>query len=986
MANTLDFTFRGKDKTQSAFSSLNRSISKTQITFDKLKGAMGAIAGVTAVAVLADFAKDLSKTADRIGKVASKLGISTSALQKFQFSAEQSGVSTETLNMAFQRFTRRIADARDGTGTALKAFNQMGISLSGAGGKAKSAEQLFMEVADVMKDIESETDKVSLAFKFFDSEGVSLVNMLQNGSGALKDYGNQLEDVGGIIDEKAIKATERFNDALNLLSKASRGIFSSLVLGIDDFIDRVPKALSKIQKFMGGEEFKIDFTKALGMSANELKQVFEDSTDELQRVDGILKNLRDTRKQMNKGEIFYKTILEEETKLNKQQYKLAEDREKLLTIISKKTGDLRDLTEETKDEQTDTNKLIRVENLGVEAVVKQKNIGKQLTEQTLEAIESTIKPTLILKELEEDTLDLYRQDVDEHKKINKELSEEEKRRKKIAKQNFEIGSAFIDGIKGASAQADRFFTAMGIQLKQVGDQMKLVFDTNWVAVVVKFAMSSKKVMGIVDKIFGTVGGAIDNIFEKLLPGLGDTNEMVLNTGNTIHEVLKTVEELSTEISDYNMTISGITDEAKELAQIEQSYQANRKKAEELDSGFLLYVADLTKQQALLARTTERVARATEAFKQSASSYITALETAGFTDLQKDLFLQAKGFITGPMKIFGDIIEGSKEILGIAEKRLPTAEAEKVTLQAFIDEKDFGKKKEMAKASDFLMSILGDQLAIIEKGVDKADFMEDVEVLGLKIGEKFDATGFIKATAKYQEAVLAFGKAIPDTAMGLLNDEIKALTDSISLQNGIVTTNTDLMDQASGGLFEMVKETIKSEFASGKSKEKILLDLDVVSSKLSEAGLSVDDLKTYIDGLKKFGDEIIEPNITYKKAIPETPPPTKPFSGNVDPSAGAYAMGGLVKRYPFGGKIYGPGHTSGGVNANLEGGEFVMSRSAVQKHGSDFMSAVNNGSMGGGVQVNIYDGTGQKITEFESGLRVEINQRANRYNEFPALAY
>ena len=31
-------------------------------------------------------------------------------------------------------------------------------------------------------------------------------------------------------------------------------------------------------------------------------------------------------------------------------------------------------------------------------------------------------------------------------------------------------------------------------------------------------------------------------------------------------------------------------------------------------------------------------------------------------------------------------------LDIAEKRLPTAEAEKVTLQAFIDEKDFGKKQ------------------------------------------------------------------------------------------------------------------------------------------------------------------------------------------------------------------------------------------------------------------------------------------------------
>ena len=130
--------------------------------------------------------------------------------------------------------------------------------------------------------------------------------------------------------------------------------------------------MSKIQKFIGGEEFKIDFNKAFGMSAKELEQVFEASTDELQRLDGVLKNVRDTRKQMNKGEIFYTTILKEENKLNEKQKKLFQDRSKLLELISKKTGKTLDLTKDVKDEQVDINSLIRVENLGVEAIVKQK--------------------------------------------------------------------------------------------------------------------------------------------------------------------------------------------------------------------------------------------------------------------------------------------------------------------------------------------------------------------------------------------------------------------------------------------------------------------------------------------------------------------------------------------------------------------------------------------------------------------------------------
>jgi len=38
-----------------------------------------------------------------------------------------------------------------------------------------------------------------------------------------------------------------------------------------------------------------------------------------------------------------------------------------------------------------------------------------------------------------------------------------------------------------------------------------------------------------------------------------------------------------------------------------------------------------------------------------------------------------------------------------------------------------------------------------------------------------------------------------------------------------------------------------------------------------------------------------------------------------------------------------------------------------------------------VVVNIYDGTGQRINEYDSSIRVEINERASRFNEFPAMA-
>ena len=45
---------------------------------------------------------------------------------------------------------------------------------------------------------------------------------------------------------------------------------------------------------------------------------------------------------------------------------------------------------------------------------------------------------------------------------------------------------------------------------------------------------------------------------------------------------------------------------------------------------------------------------------------------------------------------------------------------------------------------------------------------------------------------------------------------------------------------------------------------------------------------------------------------------------------------------------------------------------------------SNGGSGNGVEVNIFDGTGQKISEYDSSIRVQITERASRNSQFAAL--
>ena len=51
------------------------------------------------------------------------------ALQELRFAAKASGIEQQTLDMALQRFTRRAAEAAQGTGEAKDALAQMGMRL-----------------------------------------------------------------------------------------------------------------------------------------------------------------------------------------------------------------------------------------------------------------------------------------------------------------------------------------------------------------------------------------------------------------------------------------------------------------------------------------------------------------------------------------------------------------------------------------------------------------------------------------------------------------------------------------------------------------------------------------------------------------------------------------------------------------------------------------------------------------------------------------
>jgi len=239
------------DKLGRTQGSAGKSAEKSSKSFDKLAKQLRGGANVAAkwtagvaaagAAMTAAFVKSGMNSVDSLAKVSDKLGIATDSLAKLRFAAEQTGVSSNTLDMALQRMTRRVAEAGQGTGEAVKALKELGLNAKDLA--QQSPDQVFREVTRAMEGVDNQSDKVRLAFKLFDSEGVNLVNTLGAGVDDLDRFGDEAEAAGLAISRDMAARVEGANDALNRVSKTTEGFSQQLAVKFAPAIEAAGAAL-----------------------------------------------------------------------------------------------------------------------------------------------------------------------------------------------------------------------------------------------------------------------------------------------------------------------------------------------------------------------------------------------------------------------------------------------------------------------------------------------------------------------------------------------------------------------------------------------------------------------------------------------------------------------------------------------------------------------------------------------------------------------
>lgn len=206
---------------------------------DQMKKFARLAAGAFSVNAIVGFGRETLQMAEQIDLASKKIGVTAENFQVFSEAAQRVGLSSQAAETALQRFSRRAAEAGNGTGVLYKEFQNLGIATKDANGNMRDVTDILGDYADAVAGTSSASERLRLSVAAFDTEGAGLVNTLSKGSKGFQDLNKEMREANQIMSSESI---QRASEISQKWDEVTRGIslkMKSVGLEAVEFWDKV---------------------------------------------------------------------------------------------------------------------------------------------------------------------------------------------------------------------------------------------------------------------------------------------------------------------------------------------------------------------------------------------------------------------------------------------------------------------------------------------------------------------------------------------------------------------------------------------------------------------------------------------------------------------------------------------------------------------------------------------------------------------------
>ena len=217
--------------------------------------AAAGVAAVVAVVIkleekLMDVTKETAAAAKALETLSLQTSVSTTDLQAFQYAEDFIGVSSDQLADSLKDLTTKMSDAANGNEETAAKFDQLGVSIYDAQGNLRSSYDVFLDVIDGLGEMSNQAERDALAMSLINESAQQLNPLIEQGSGSLKKYAAEAENVGYILSNDQLKALTAVDEAQNRLLKSqeavSKQISAEYAPYMSDALNEIRELIEKV--------------------------------------------------------------------------------------------------------------------------------------------------------------------------------------------------------------------------------------------------------------------------------------------------------------------------------------------------------------------------------------------------------------------------------------------------------------------------------------------------------------------------------------------------------------------------------------------------------------------------------------------------------------------------------------------------------------------------------------------------------------------
>lgn len=245
--------------------------------------------------------KSTVETGDEIATLANKYDMSAESIQKWNYIALQSDVSSDSLYKGLSKVREVIGKGLVGeTNSSTQAIQALGLNISSFG----NSEEAFKAIVEQMSNIKDSTLQAYYANQIFGTElATQLLPIIKTGEGNINKFASEFEQIGYLSNEQVQSLSEfdnemnkvnaQFENAKLQLGLALMPILENLNAFLTDFIVPIVKSLAE---WFGNLSTPLQRIVTGGiMLVASLSPVFMI----MSKISGILPTLKDKMKALN---------------------------------------------------------------------------------------------------------------------------------------------------------------------------------------------------------------------------------------------------------------------------------------------------------------------------------------------------------------------------------------------------------------------------------------------------------------------------------------------------------------------------------------------------------------------------------------------------------------------------------------------------------------------------------------------------------------